>query len=81
MPEQDIRHLFVETNWLHGYAAPAHHKVPDAVTLLERAQRGEFILHIANVSFAEARHSIHAKCQPTAPEFIGTFDGHTRMAN
>ena len=63
-PEQNIRHLFVETNWLHDYAAPAHHKVPAAVTLLERAQRGDFILHIPNVSFAEARQSIQTKCQP-----------------
>jgi len=59
-----MRHVFVETNWLHDYAAPAHHKVPEAVTLLERAQRGEFILHIPNVSFAEARQSIQMKCQP-----------------
>jgi hypothetical protein len=59
-----MRHVFVETNWLHDYAAPAHHKVPDAVTLLERAQRGEFMLHIPNVSFAEARQSIQSKCQP-----------------
>jgi len=57
-------HVFVETNWLHAYAAPAHHKVPDAVTLLERAQLGEFILHIPNVSFGEARQSIQSKCQP-----------------
>ena len=58
-----MHHVFVETNWLHDYAAPAHHKGPDAVTLLERAQRGEFILHIPNVSFAEARQSIQTKCQ------------------
>ena len=64
MPEQDIRHLFVETNWLHDYAAPAHHKVPAAAALLERAQRGDFVLHIPNVSFAEARQSIQTKCQP-----------------
>ncbi len=59
-----MRHVFVETNWLHDYAAPAHHKVPDAVKLLERAQRGEFILHIPNVSFGEARQAIQSKCQP-----------------
>ena len=57
-------HVFVETNWLHDYAAPAHHKVPEAVELLERAQRGEFLLHIPNVSFGEALQSIQAKCQP-----------------
>ena len=56
-------HVFVETNWLPDYAAPAHHKVPDAVRLLERGQRGEFILHIPNVSFMEASQSIHMKCQ------------------
>jgi len=65
MPEEKIRHLFIETNWVHDYAAPAHHKVPAAVTLLERANRGEFVLHIPNVSFAEARQSIQTKCQPT----------------
>src|SRR5271157_6606415 len=59
-----MHHVFVETNWLHDYAAPAHHKVPEAVTLLERAQRGEFMLHVPNVSFAEARQSIQTKCQP-----------------
>jgi hypothetical protein len=59
-----MRHVFVETNWLHEYAAPAHHKVPDAVSLLERAQRGEFMLHTPNACFAEARQSIQAKCQP-----------------
>jgi hypothetical protein len=59
-----MHHVFVETNWVYGYAAPAHQKVPEAVTLLGRAKRGEFILHIPNVSFAEARHSIQTKCQP-----------------
>jgi hypothetical protein len=59
-----MRHAFVETNWLHDSAAPAHHKAPDAVTLLERAEFGEFILHIPNASFAEARQSIQTKCQP-----------------
>jgi hypothetical protein len=48
---------------LHDYAAPAHYKAPAAVTLLERAERADFILHIPNVSFAEARQSIQTKCQ------------------
>jgi hypothetical protein len=64
MSDQNTRHLFVETNWLHDYAAPAHHQVPTAVTLLERAQQGDFVIHIPNVSFAEARQSIEMKCQP-----------------
>jgi hypothetical protein len=57
-------HVFVETNWLHAYAAPAHHKVREAVTLLERAQLGEFMLHVPSASSAEALQSIQAKCQP-----------------
>src|SRR5258708_5182090 len=80
-----MRHVFVETNWLHDYAAPAHHKVPEAVRLLERAQQGEFIVHIPNVSFAEARQSIQSKSRSAnqwmAPESTGTFAGHREAAN
>lgn len=57
-------HVFVETNWLFGYAAPAHHQLPAAIDLLERAQRGEFTLHIPNCCLGEARKAILAKCQP-----------------
>ena len=57
-------HVFVETNWLFAYAAPAHHQVPAAAELLERAQRGEFTLHLPNVCLGEARQAIRTKCQP-----------------
>ena len=57
-------HVFVETNWLFAHAAPAHHQVPAAAELLERAQSGEFMLHIPNVCLGEARQAIRAKCQP-----------------
>jgi hypothetical protein len=59
-----VPHVFVETNWLFAYAAPAHHQVPAAAELLERAQRGEFRLHLPNVCLGEARQAIRAKCQP-----------------
>jgi hypothetical protein len=59
-----VPHVFVETNWLFGYAAPAHHQVPAAAELLERARRGEFTLHIPNCCLGEARKAILAKCQP-----------------
>jgi hypothetical protein len=39
-----MRHVFVETNWIFDYAAPAHRKDPAAVELLERAGRGEVTL-------------------------------------
>jgi hypothetical protein len=66
-------HVFVETNWVHGYAAPAHHRVPDAVGLLERAQQGEFTLHVPNVSFMEGRQSIQS--MPPPPEGGGYCNG------
>ena len=59
-----MSHVFVETNWAHAFGAPAHHKVPAAVSLLERAKQGEFRLYIPNVCLTEARQSIQAKCQP-----------------
>ncbi len=57
-------HVFVETNWLFAYAAPAHHQVRAAAKLLERAQRGEFTLHFPNICLGEARQAIRTKCQP-----------------
>jgi predicted nucleic acid-binding protein len=61
-----VPHVFVETNWLFAYAAPAHHQVPTAAELLERAQRGEFALHLPNICLGEARQAIRTKCQPRA---------------
>ncbi len=57
-------HVFVESNWLFAFAAPAHHQVPAAAELLERARHGELILHMPNLSIGEARQAIVTKCQP-----------------
>jgi hypothetical protein len=59
-----MRQVFVETNWVFGYAAPAHHKRADAVGLLERARIGEVQLHIPALCLTEARPPIMSKCQP-----------------
>ena len=59
-----MRHVFVETNWVFGFAAPAHHKNPGAVDLLERARRGEFRLHLPSVCLTEVRNPLRSKCQP-----------------
>jgi hypothetical protein len=59
-----VPHVFVETNWLFAYAAPAHHQVQTAAELLDRARRGEFTMHMPNVCFGEARQAILTKCQP-----------------
>jgi hypothetical protein len=59
-----VPHVFVESNWLFDYAAPAHHQSPAAVELLERAQRGDFTLHLPNCCLGEARNAILTKCRP-----------------
>ena len=57
-------HVFVETNWLFAYAAPAHHQISEAAKLFDRASRGDFVVHMPNICIAEARKAILAKCQP-----------------
>jgi hypothetical protein len=57
-------HVFVESNWLFAFAAPAHHQVPDAAELLNRARHGDFTIHMPNVCIGEARQAIMTKCHP-----------------
>lgn len=59
-----MRHVFVETNWVFGYAAPAHHKRLDALELLERARANEIQIHLPAPCLTEARQPIMRKCQP-----------------
>jgi len=57
-------HVFVETNWVFAVAAPAHHKLPDAVELLERARNNSVQLHVPSPCLTEARQPIMTRCQP-----------------
>lgn len=56
-------HVFVETNWVVDYAAPAHNKVQAAIDLLRRAANGEIKLHLPAICLAEARHPLSTKFQ------------------
>jgi len=58
-----VQHVFVETNWLVGYAAPAHQKVYAAVDLLKRANRGEVQLYLPSICLSECRRPIREKFQ------------------
>lgn len=58
-----MRHVFVETNWVVACAAPAHHKTPAALELLERARLEELMLHVPAISMAEARRPISERYQ------------------
>lgn len=58
-----MQHVFVETNWLVGYAAPAHQKVYAAVDLLKKANRGEIQLYLPSICLSECRRPIREKFQ------------------
>jgi hypothetical protein len=58
-----MRHVFVETNWVVVRAAPAHHKIPAALELLERAASGELKLYLPSVCISEARRPIFERFQ------------------
>lgn len=59
-----MRHVFVETNWVVAYAAPAHNKIPAAIELLKKAHRGEVQLYLPSICISEARNPIQEKFQP-----------------
>jgi hypothetical protein len=59
-----MHHVFVETNWLYAYAAPAHRRQIDAVNLLDQARAGAIQMHLPALCLAEVRRPIQTKCQP-----------------
>jgi hypothetical protein len=62
-----MKHVFVETNWVVAYAAPAHLRLPTALTLAKRAEAGEIRLYLPSVCLAEARYPIRTKFHPRLP--------------
>jgi hypothetical protein len=58
-----MRHVFVETNWVVACAAPAHHKIPAALGLLDRAASGELKLYLPAICISEARRPIFERFQ------------------
>jgi predicted nucleic acid-binding protein len=58
-----MRHVFVETNWVVEYAAPAHRKTPAALELLDRAATGEIRLYLPVICVTEARRPVAERFQ------------------
>ena len=58
-----MRRVFVETNWLVEYAAPAHLKTPAALELFRRSVNGEIKLYLPVICIAEARRPIFKSFQ------------------
>jgi len=62
-----VKHVFVETNWVVAYAAPAHLRLPAALALAQRAEAGEIRLYIPSPCLTEARYPIRTKFHPRTP--------------
>ncbi len=80
-----MKHVFVETNWVVEYAAPAHRRTAEASSLIERAAAGELRLYIPSISLSEARNPIRTKFHPrsaadTIRKYLGwaTDDGSAK---
>lgn len=75
-----MKHVFVETNWVVASRAPVHERMPAALELVERAQRGEIWLHLPSICIGEARHPIRSKYQPrTSADAIRKFLAWTAL--
>jgi hypothetical protein len=59
-----MRHVFVETNWVVDYCAPAHQRTSAAINLLWAAKLGAIQLHLPAPCLAEALSVIRIKFQP-----------------
>lgn len=68
-----MKHVFVETNWIVDYCAPAHRRVLAAVNLLEAANSGRVSLHLPAPCLTEARSTIRTKFQPTEANRLREF--------
>lgn len=68
-----MRHVFVETNWVVDYCAPAHQRALAAIRLLEAANSGSIQLHLPAPCLAEARSAIRIKFQPREANRLREF--------
>jgi hypothetical protein len=68
-----MKHVFVETNWVFEFCAPAHRSTPEAHALAERAAKGDLVLHVPAVSLREGANAIRQKCQPSANKELQEF--------
>lgn len=79
-----VRHVFVETNWVVAYAAPAHERIERAERLLGYARKGEIRLYVPAFCLLEARRPIRNRfrAKPAADAVRGYVDwaiAHRRL--
>jgi hypothetical protein len=68
-----LRHVFVETNWVVDYCAPAHQRALATIRLLEDANSSLIQLHLPAPCLAEARSAIRIKFQPKEANRLREF--------
>jgi hypothetical protein len=56
--------VLVETSWVVDITAPAHLQSPQAVSLLQRADAGEFQLFVPAICLVEARETVPRRFTP-----------------
>lgn len=56
-----VKHVFVETNWVVDFVAPAISRNPGASELLERSRGGELVLHVPAIALSEARKVVRER--------------------
>jgi predicted nucleic acid-binding protein len=68
-----MRHVFVETNWVVDYCAPAHQRTLAAINLLEAAKSGTISVYLPAPCLTEARSAIRIKFQPKEANRLREF--------
>jgi len=68
-----VRHVFVETNWLVALAAPARNPPPAAVQLRDSAEDGRIRIYLPACCISEAKKTIRLKFQPKEADTLRGF--------
>jgi hypothetical protein len=68
-----MRHVFLETNWLVGVAAPSPDRTAAALKLLDLAAAAELKIYIPACCIAEARKTIRQKLQPKEADRLRSY--------
>lgn len=68
-----MRHVFVETNWVVDWGAPAHLRHAAALELEEKAAKGDVFLHVPAFCLSEAKRRIRTLHPKLAREAVGSF--------
>jgi predicted nucleic acid-binding protein len=68
-----MKDVFVETNWVVDYCAPAHQRVPAAVELLQAANAGIIKLHLPSPCISESRSVTRLRFQPREADSLRKY--------